>query len=287
MTGYGVADGPVGDGRLSIEIRTVNHRHFNAQFRLPSSLQPLEAELRNRVRERVERGHVAVAARWGVEPARPLELEVDLERAMAVMNALTDLKNSLNLHGEIDVGFIARHPDVLNVVSTEAAPVELAAVATVLDDALDQVAASREREGAELTRDLVSRLEALERALAEVKERAPERLVRERDRLRRAVSELMEGRTLDENRLAQEIALLADRLDVTEETVRLETHVGAFREALASGEAVGRRLTFLGQEMLREVNTIGSKANDGAITQLVIGMKGELEKIREQVENIE
>jgi uncharacterized protein (TIGR00255 family) len=287
MTGYGVADGPVGDGRLAIEIRTVNHRHFNAQFRLPSSLQPLEPELRNRLRERIDRGHVAVTARWGVEPTRPQELRLDLERAKAVMNALTDLKNSLNLHGDIDMGFIARHPDVLNVVTTEAIPVDLDEVGRILDEALAQVRASREREGEQLARDLAARLDALERALADVKQRAPERVTRERDRLRAAVAELLDGRALDEDRLAQEVALLADRLDVTEEIVRLETHLTTFREALASNDAVGRRLAFLGQEMLREVNTIGSKANDAAMTQLVIAMKGELEKVREQVENIE
>jgi uncharacterized protein (TIGR00255 family) len=145
----------------------------------------------------------------------------------------------------------------------------------------------RSEEGAALTADLRRRLAELESGAATVAGRAPARLVAERDRLRGATAQLLDGRQLDESRLAVEIALLADKLDVTEELVRLEAHCRAFRDALESDAAVGRRLSFLGQEMLRETNTIGSKANDAEIAHAVIGMKGVLEQIREQVENLE
>ena len=187
----------------------------------------------------------------------------------------------------VDLGFVARQPDVLTPVQSEEAPLDVDAVTAVLDAAVEQVIASREREGAELGRDLEARLSSIEESLGVVEAQAPERLVHERDRLRAGVAELLEGRRLDEDRLAQEIAIIADRMDITEEIVRLRTHLGAFREGLTNGSPAGRQLAFLGQEMLREINTIGSKANDGIITQRVIHMKGEVEKIREQVENIE
>jgi uncharacterized protein (TIGR00255 family) len=145
----------------------------------------------------------------------------------------------------------------------------------------------RRREGEVLTHELVHRLELLEAGGEAVARAAPERLIRERDRLRATVAELLDGRPLDDARLAQEIALLADRLDVTEEIVRFRAHIAAARAALASDKPVGKQLGFLAQELGREVNTMGSKANDPAIAQQVIGMKGELEKVREQLENLE
>ncbi len=145
----------------------------------------------------------------------------------------------------------------------------------------------RRAEGAALAAELERCLDAMETTIATVERRAPERLVRERERLRNAVAELLDGRTIDDDRLALELALLADKLDIAEEVVRLRTHITACRAALGEEGPIGRRLTFLGQEMLREANTIGSKANDAGITARVIEMKGELEKFREQVENVE
>jgi uncharacterized protein (TIGR00255 family) len=287
MTGYGAADGPIGTGRLAIEVRTVNHRHFSAQFRLPGDLQPLEADLRNRLRDRLERGHVSLTARWVEEPEREGAVRVNLDKARAVVTALEELKAALNLDGEVDLAFVARQPDVFTWEHVEAEEVESEPVLQLLDRSVDGVVATRAAEGDALTRDLAERVAALQEGLAAVEAHAPERIVAERERLKNAVIELLDGRQLDPDRLSQEIALLADKLDVTEETVRLRTHLNTFEEALALDEPVGRRLAFLGQEMLREINTIGSKANDVEITDRVIAMKGDLEKIREQVENLE
>jgi len=287
MTGYGAAEGALGGGELALEVRTVNHRHLNVQFKLPHGLQRMESEVRARLRERLERGHATVFARWTLEPERPTEVSLNLERARAMTEALRELKAALGLEGEIDLGFVARQPEVLSAGAPEEPALDAAELLAVLDEALDGVVAMREREGQALGRELSERLDNLERGLARIEERAPQRAERERDRLRAAVTELLDGRQLDEDRLSQEIALLADKLDVTEEIVRLKTHLEACRHTMGGGAAAGRQLAFLGQELLREINTIGSKANDGEIAQVVIGMKGELEKVREQVENIE
>jgi uncharacterized protein (TIGR00255 family) len=287
MTGFGTAEGPVSGGRLEVELRSVNHRHFNLQLKVPAELQVLEADLRERLRGRFARGHVTVSARWAAEPAGPGALRPNVPRAREVVAALRELKRALKLKGEIELGWVARQPDVLMTEAGGEHSVEPDAVLAVLDRAADQLLAMRAAEGAALARELAGQLDALAAGLASVEARAPERLVAERDRLRQAVATLLEGARLDESRLAQEIALIAERLDITEEIARLKTHLAAARAALAEQTPVGRQLGFLGQEMLREVNTIGSKANDGAITHTVIAMKGELEKFREQLENLE
>lgn len=288
MTGFGSADGNVLGGRLRVEIRTVNHRFFNPQLKLSSDLAPLEGDVRERLRELLGRGHVTVLARW-IEPptvAAPA-LTVNLERARAVVRALRDLKKQLRLKGEPGLDFVARHPDVLAAQNGDAAAVTWADVRPVVEAAARDVLAMREREGATLAADLSGRLDALDALVGSVEARAPERVKAERERLKRAVAELAGGVQADPQRLAMEIALLADRLDITEEIVRFRSHLAACRQALAGDGAVGKQLGFLAQELLREVNTMGSKANDAAITQAVVSMKGELEKFREQLENLE
>jgi uncharacterized protein (TIGR00255 family) len=289
MTGFGVADGPAGGGRLQVEVRTVNHRHFNAQLRMPGALQGFEAPLRERLRARIERGHVSVAVRWIEQPAVPPGgVQVDVDRARAILAAVEELRNALHLADTVDVSFLARQPDVLRFDATDdTTAVSEVEFLAVVDRAVDGVLAMRAQEGAVIGGDLAARLAHLAEGAARVRARAPERAVAERDRLRLAVQELMDGRPPDPDRLAQEIAYLAERLDVTEEVVRLESHLAAARDVLAGDAPGGRRLGFLAQEMLREINTIGSKANDAAIAQEVIAMKEELERFREQLENLE
>jgi uncharacterized protein (TIGR00255 family) len=287
MTGFGSAEDRVLGGRLRVDIRTVNHRYFNPQLKLPAELAAIEGELRERLRQLLERGHVAVTARWVEPPAPDGGLTVDLARARQVLAAAKALKKDLKLKGEVDLAFVARQPDVMAATNGVATAVTWADVKSIVEQATRDVLAMREREGQALTAELSARLEALEAGAQTIAERAPERLKAEHARLKQAVAELAAGIQIDEQRLALEIALLADKVDITEELVRFRTHVAACRQALASDEAVGKRLGFLGQELLREVNTMGSKANDAAITQAVIAMKGELEKFREQLENLE
>ena len=288
MTGFGAAEDRVLNGRLRVEIRTVNHRYFNPQLKLPADLAGVEIEMRERLRQLLERGHVTVTARWVDMPGPEREVTIDLSRAKQVVAAAQQLKKKLKLKGSVDLAFVARQPDVLTASNgASEQPVQWADVQPIVERAARDVVAMREREGQALATELNGRLDALEAAARIIEEQAPARLTAEHERLKRAVAELTAQTTVDEQRLALEIALLADRVDITEELVRFRAHVAAARAALRSDQAVGKQLGFLAQELLREVNTMGSKANDARITQTVIAMKGDLEKFREQLENLE
>jgi uncharacterized protein (TIGR00255 family) len=287
MTGFGAAEGPAGGGRLRIEIRTVNHRYFNLSTKLPGELSAMEGELRERLRRDFDRGHLAVQARWIEYPERQTALAIDLDRARMVAGRLRELQLALGLAGEVTVELVARQPDVLAPASDGALEIAWSEVEPIIAQAAADCRGMRAREGETLAAELRHRLDLLQRSAEVIAVRAPERLVRERDRLRAAVAELLDGRPVDEARLAQEIAFQADRLDITEELVRFRAHVAAVREALTADRPVGKQLGFLAQELGREVNTMGSKANDAEIAHEVIAMKGELEKFREQIENLE
>ena len=288
MTGFGAAEGAAAGGRLRIEIRTVNHRHFNLAAKLPGDLAALEGELRERLRREFDRGHVAVHGRWTEYPERASGFGIDIERARLVTTRLRELQTALGLGGEVTVELVARQPDVLSTTSANAAlEVSWSEVEPIVAQASVDCRAMRAREGEALAEELRHRLDLLETSGQRIAEWAPGRLIRERDRLRSAVTELLDGRAVDDGRLAQEIAFQADRLDITEELVRFRAHLAAVREALALDRPVGKQLGFLAQELGREVNTMGSKANDAEIAQEVIAMKGELEKFREQLENLE
>jgi uncharacterized protein (TIGR00255 family) len=287
MTGFGAAEGPAGKGQLRVEIRTVNHRFFNPAFKMPGELASLEAELRERLKREFARGHIAVSVRWADGGRSGGTLQLNVERAREAMARLRELQTAVGISGEISLELLARQMDVLSIDEPESAPISWADVEPVVAQAALECRAMRRREGDALGAELGRRLEAIDQLGAAVEERAPERLVRERDRLRASVSQLLDGRSMDEARVAQELALHADRLDITEELVRLRAHLAAARDALRLEDAVGKQLGFLAQEIGREINTIGSKANDATIGQLAIAMKGELEKFREQVENLE
>jgi uncharacterized protein (TIGR00255 family) len=287
MTGFGAADGPVAGRRLRVEIRTVNHRYFNLSAKLPGDLTALEGELRERLRRGFDRGHVTVHARWSEQPESDAAFEIDFDRARVVAARLREMQETLGLGGEVTVELVARQADVLGARSNGAVEVAWSDVEPVVAQAAAECLAMREREGKALTDELRHRLDLLEESVQEVAARAPDRVVRERDRLRSAVAQLLDGRTIDESRLAQELAFLADKLDITEELVRFRAHAAAAREALSGDGPVGKRLGFLAQELGREVNTMGAKAGDAVIAQTVIAMKGELEKFREQLENLE
>ena len=287
MTGFGAAEGAVAGGWIRFEIRTVNHRHFNLATKLPAELAVLEGELRERLRREFDRGHVAVQARWTEYPAAAGGFTVDVERARLVTERLRELQSALGLGGEITVELVARQSEVITSASGGAAEIPWSEVEPIVAKAATECRAMRAREGEVLVAELRHRLDLLETAGERVAVRAPERLVRERDRLRGAVAELLDGKPVDDARLAQEIAFQADRLDITEELVRFRSHIGAAREALAAAKPAGKQLGFLAQELGREVNTMGAKANDAEIAHEVVAMKGELEKLREQLENLE
>lgn len=287
MTGFGAAEGPVAGRRLRVEIRSVNHRYFNLSAKLPGDLAALEGELRERLRRDFDRGHLAVLARWAGGTGTDAGVVIDLERARLVATRLREVQSALGLGGEVTIELVARQADVFAPAGNGTGEVAWSEVEPVVAQAGAECRAMRAREGEALTSELEHRLDLLERSAQGIAAHAPDRLIRERDRLRAAVAELLDGRAVDESRLAQELAFLADKLDITEELVRFRAHVAAARQALKATTPVGKQLGFLAQELGREVNTMGSKAGDADITQLVIAMKGELEKFREQLENLE
>lgn len=289
MTGFGAAEGPVGGSRVSVELRSVNHRFFNPSLKLPNALTKWEGETREFLRQRIARGHVTVSAR--VVRDETAGLVIDEVRFAAAASALKALKERHGLSGDVDVATVLRMPDILQVSRDDAGletgtVEELLAVVEAATTALHEM---RLAEGGRLAQVIGERLALVEQAVARLAARSPERLKAQQLRLRENVERLAGGIAVDPQRLAQEIAILADKLDVGEELDRFGSHITAFREALASrtGEGVGKRLGFLLQELLREANTTGSKANDAPMLQDVVAIKEELERIREQVENVE
>jgi uncharacterized protein (TIGR00255 family) len=287
MTGFGAASGPIGSQQVTLELRTVNHRFFNPSIKLPGALSQWEGELREQLRRGIARGHVSASAR--IERAASAVQEVDEQKVARYAELLRGLQQRHGLDGPVDLATILRFPDVLTSDREQESSGTPAEVQKLAGSALDALTRMREVEGARLATLLEERIATVEDALNRIAARAPERLMAERERLRKAVRELADGVDLDAQRLAQEIALLADRLDVSEEVDRFRSHVSAFRETLASGknEPVGKRLGFLLQEMLREANTTGSKSKNAAMLHDVVAVKEELERIAEQVENIE
>ena len=288
MTGFGQAEGAVGTARVLVEVRTVNHRFFSPSIKLPNAFSRWEGDVRDLMRSRVSRGHVTLTAR--LERADTGGASIDEARFAAVVAQLRALQERHALDGGVDLAAVLRMPDVIAPGrEEEIQPESPAELLVVVERALDALGRMREEEGARLATILQTRLEVIAASLARIAERAPERVVAQRDRLRAAVRELTEGLAVDEARLAQEIAILSDKLDVSEEIDRFGMHIAAFHAALADrgGEPVGKRLGFLLQEMLREANTTGSKGADAALLHEVVTVKEELERIREQVENLE
>ncbi len=295
MTGFGSASTTAAGVTLGLELRSVNSRHLKLHFRMPPGTERWEESLRETISAQVRRGHVDVALRIGPSTAEggsgPAQgFRLDEARVQSYVDGLRELKERWDLPGEVDIGLVGRCERLLVEATTdplEAVPLE--AVKTIADAAVTQLVEMRLREGERLALDLMNRVEALESGLTEVEALAPQRIERETDRLRRSIRELAGDIEVDPDRLAREIAFIADKWDISEEVVRTRAHLEAFRELVDASEAepVGKRLGFLGQELLREVNTIGSKANDATIGRIVVEMKNELESLREQNENVE
>lgn len=287
MTGFGSAEGEVGGALVAVEVRSVNHRFFNPSIKLPSEFGKFEGEVREALRKGVSRGHVTLIARIAREQA---EGRIDETRFASYVHQLRELQRRYGLDQALDVGTILRLPEVLgareNGEEVASGAQDLVEIVSRAVAALD---AMRVAEGERLAAYIIERLQLIEEAVERIATRAPERLVEQRERLRQAVQELAGGVALDDQRLAQEIAILADRLDVSEEISRFRSHFDAFRATIKNppADGVGKRLGFLLQELLREANTTGSKANDAAMLQDVLAIKEELERIREQVENLE
>lgn len=288
MTGFGRGEASGALGRITVEMKAVNNRFSEVIFRMPKQLNPLEERARKLVQAQVSRGRVDIFISWE-RAADARGVKVDKELAMAYYSALKQLGEEIGSKSELSLDTLARLPDVLTVGEGEVTSEELWPLfEPALTQAVAQLGAMREREGAALVGDIAVRLDTVAAFGDLVASRSPQVVEEYRTRLNRRLQELLpQGHAVDPQRLAQEVAIFADRCDITEEVQRLGSHIAQFRQTLGEAEAIGRKLDFLVQELGREVNTVGSKANDAAITARVVEAKGELEKIREQVQNIE
>jgi uncharacterized protein (TIGR00255 family) len=288
MTGFGAAEAATPAGRYAVEVRSLNHRFCEIVVRIPRDLAPLEDRVRALVQDRVLRGRVEVAIMRENYSKRPRTVKTDLELAQAYVSALNDLKRALSISGSLDLSVLLSLPEIVRV-EEEKEDLEAAwpAIAEGVGAALDRLVAMRESEGAQLAADIHRRIDRLEGLMDEIAGRAPQVVEEYRDRLARRIAELAPGVAVDPGRLATEVAVFAERSDISEEITRFRSHLRQFRSTLGAPGAVGRTLDFIVQELGREINTIGSKANDLEIAQRVIAVKGELESLREQIQNLE
>ena len=291
MTGYGRAEGFLGGRKYIVEVKSLNHRYLELSLRMPANLAPLELEVKKKINEQLVRGRIDVTIRRenqaGTEEARPLEMNLSLVKNYH--DLLTRLKEQFGLRDEITLDMLAGLKDVFVPMELPEDDVNTVweGLAVVLNEALEALTMMRQKEGAALREDLESRIALIDGYLGEIEACVPRNVQEYQRRLADRVRELLDGMPVDEARLCQEVAIMAEKSDITEEIVRFRSHIGQFLEMLKSREAVGRKVDFLIQEMNREVNTIGSKSSDAQISRHVIEIKSELSKLREQVQNIE
>ena len=288
MTGYGRAQGEVGGREILVEIKSVNHRYFEIASRVPRGYGFLEEKIKTYLQSRLARGKIDVYVALEAEEDSEAEVQVNHPLALGYINALKELAERYELRNDITVPMLSRFPDILTVrKKPEDEEAVWAAVKVKLDEALEGFLAMREREGARLRDDILSRCETILSLVGEIEKRSPETVNEYRQRLENKVRELLQSTNIDDQRILTETAIFADKIAVAEETVRLRSHISQLHTMLDGKEAIGRKLDFLVQEMNREANTIGSKATDSKIAYMVVDIKAEIEKIREQIQNIE
>lgn len=288
MTGYGSAKGIVAGQVVTVEIKSVNNRYLDTSVRMPRSFLFAEDAVKQAISERVSRGKVDVFVTTDSSVESGTEVRVNRELAQSYIEALREISKLMDKKDKTAAADIARFPDVLSVekkkIDKEAAFAELKELTS---QALTEFNSMRVREGERLKKDMQEKAERISVLVSVVEERSPKTVEEYRQRLEQRLREVLEDRNIDEQRLVTEAAIFADRTAVDEETVRLRSHLSQFAQLLEQGSPVGRKLDFLIQEFNRESNTIGSKCNDAALAQVVVELKSEIEKIREQVQNIE
>ncbi len=291
MTGFGRGEATSPGRRVTVEIRSINNRYCDIQIRLPRLIGPLETRIRQSVAARLARGKIDVFVSHEDSREDTSAVRCDIALARAYARALRDIADAIGSDERISAAQVSRFPEVLTIESPQSDPDELwTLVETALNGALEGICGMRADEGRKLSEDILAKVDELEQARGILLRRAPSVPEEYRERLDNRITELLGSRKaeiIDPARLAGEIALFADKCAIDEELVRLRSHLSQFRGAVRTGGSMGKKLDFIIQEINREINTIGSKANDIEITNIVIGMKTELEKIREQIQNIE
>ena len=288
MTGNGRYQDTVDGMDITVEIKAVNHRYYEYSSRLPRAYGFLDDKLKAYLQGSISRGKVDVYVFIDTADAPGSRVTVNHSLVQGYLKALGEIAETYGLRNDVSVMSLARYPDLLTV-HREAEDEEAvwAAVRTVADVALNRFLQMREKEGEKLQEDILSRAAAILEAVGQVEERSPQTVREHMDKVQARMRELLGTATVDEQRLLTEAALFADKIAVAEETVRLRSHISQLEHMLAGNEAVGRKLDFLVQEINREANTIGSKAQDVQLARVVVDIKAEIEKIREQIQNIE
>ncbi|KUO57979.1 MAG: hypothetical protein APF84_16305 [Gracilibacter sp. BRH_c7a] len=288
MTGFGRGETKGLGYSFTLEMKSVNHRYLEIMVKTPRNLNIFEDRIRKVIQNTVQRGRLEVYINVKETEEKKRLVKVDKDLALSYDNSLKELAQALDSVYRTDIYRLASLPDVLIVEEEE---IDIEALWSILEkalnDALETLLQMRKDEGIRLTRDLNKRVEVLQKQIQEVGERTSQTVIEYRERLEEKLALLLADSSIDENRLGMEVMLFADRASIDEELVRMESHLAQFEQTLLASEPIGRKLDFLVQEMNREINTIGSKANDIVISRIVVEGKSELEKIREQIQNIE
>lgn len=288
MTGYGREQRVVGARDITVEIRSVNHRYYEFSARTPRAYGYLDEKLKSFLNGKISRGKIEVSVSVINNEGADLGIELNLKTAEGYLNALRSGNEQLGLTDDLNLSHIMRLPDVFTVKkNTEDEDEIWEAVRSVAETALEKFVAMRETEGVKMKEDVSSRLDYIENIVCKIQERSPEVTELYRNRLYSKLKDLLEDRNIDDARILTEAAIFSEKTAVDEETVRLKSHISQFRKLIDSDGPVGKKLDFLVQEMNREANTTGSKCQDLTITQMVVELKSEIEKIREQIQNIE
>ncbi len=288
MTGYGRCEMSVGGRDISVEIKSVNHRYFETNARITRGYSFLEDRLKKYLQTKISRGKVDVYMTIGASDEEEVEVSVNHSLASGYINALRELSEKYGLTDDITVSSVSRYNDIFSVHKAAEDEEQLwNEVLPVVEAALNDFLAMRESEGERMKADVLGRAKTILEIVGEIEQRSPKTVVEYKAKLTERINELLENSTIDPERIAMEAAIFADKIAVDEETVRLRSHFAQMNSIMESGEPIGRKLDFIVQEMNREANTIGSKVTDAQLAHKVVDIKAELEKIREQIQNIE
>ena len=288
MTGYGRAKEMRNNRDITVEVRSVNNRYLDCTVKMPRIYTFAEDAIKSRVQKAISRGKVDVFVSVDSSAADTAVVTLNKSLVEGYLAALKELKEGYGLEGDVSAAAIARFPDVMTVTKAdEDVDTVTEDICAVLDEALAAYNAMRAAEGVKLAEDIASRLDTIESLTAKVEERSPQTVAEYRQKLLGRMQEVLQSTTIDESRILMEAAIYADKVAVDEETVRLRSHLSQLRKMLRSNDPMGRKMDFLIQEVNRESNTVGSKCNDVEIATVVVNLKAEVEKIREQVQNIE
>lgn len=288
MTGYGKSERTIDGHYFKFEIKSVNHRYLDISIRMPRQFQYMEDKFKNMISDRITRGKIEVYVNYECYTEGQYEVHVNKSLAKIYKEAYEYISDFLNIENDLTVSNLTKAEDVILLKAIDEDEEKLTEIAcSVLDEALDRILKMKTDEGSKLAQDVLLKNEAILKLLNEVKEFAPRVPVEYKEKMMKRLDEFIKNDTLDESRIITEVAIFADKCSIDEEMVRLKSHIGQLKDLIQQKTSVGKKMDFLIQEMNREINTIGSKANNLDITKCVVDMKSELEKIREQIQNIE